>query len=212
MILSFNTLLYNGDYTFDIYPRQVITMPSKYKSIKPIDTLTDNHIVTPASLKYLSGYSDKVKQQVQQMIVDNKLERYISTKYPETHEITSDKTLRHYVMSLKNQYLKKSAPISQIKFDDKIHIINNALGLHTYISRVQGSKLKSKHEIRIGSQFKKAPKAFLTMIVVHELAHLKEKDHNKSFYQLCESMLTDYHQIELDLRIYLTLLELTQKC
>ncbi|WP_317628143.1 YgjP-like metallopeptidase domain-containing protein [Colwellia psychrerythraea] len=28
--------------------------------------------------------------------------------------------------------------------------------------------------------FKKAPEAFLTMIVVHELAHLKEKEHNYS--------------------------------
>ncbi len=79
--------------------------------------------------------------------------------------------------------------------------------LHTYVSRVQGNKLKSKHEIRIGSLFKKAPEEFLAMIVVHELAHLKEKEHNKSFYKLCQSMLTDYHQLELDLRIYLTQVE-----
>jgi len=45
------------------------------------------------------------------------------------------------------------------------------------------------------------------MIVVHELAHLKEKDHNKAFYQLCQHMLPSYHQIELDLRIYLTQLD-----
>lgn len=145
------------------------------------------------------------------MIDDKKLTLYIVRKYPETHEITSDKSLRTYVMSLKNQHLKKSAPLSQIKYDDKIHIINNALGLHTYISRVQGNKLKSKHEIRIGSQFKKAPKALLAMIVVHELAHLKEKEHNKAFYKLCQSMLPDYHQLELDLRIYLTQLELNDE-
>ncbi|MFT6343825.1 MAG: putative metal-dependent hydrolase, partial [Paraglaciecola sp.] len=44
----------------------------------------------------------------------------------------------------------------------------------------QGSKLKSKNEIRIGSMFKRAPLSLLNMIVVHELAHLKEKDHNYS--------------------------------
>jgi len=27
------------------------------------------------------------------------------------------------------------------------------------------------------------------MIVVHELAHLKEKQHNKAFYRLCLNML-----------------------
>ena len=42
------------------------------------------------------------------------------------------------------------------------------------------------------------------MIVVHELAHLKEADHNKAFYQLCQHMLPDYHQREFDLRMYLT--------
>ena len=131
-------------------------------------------------LKYLTAYSAQIQLQVQQMLEQKNLEKYLLNKYPTIHEVTNDKALRGYVMSLKNQYLKKSAPLSQIKYDDKIHIINNALGLHTYVSRVQGNKLKSKHEIRIGSLFKKAPEAFLAMIVVHELAHLKEKDHNYS--------------------------------
>jgi predicted metal-dependent hydrolase len=46
------------------------------------------------------------------------------------------------------------------------------------------------------------------MIVVHELAHLKEAEHNKAFYKLCEYMLPGYHQLEFDLRVYLTWREL----
>lgn len=46
------------------------------------------------------------------------------------------------------------------------------------------------------------------MIVVHELAHLKEKDHNKAFYSLCCHMEPDYHQLEFDTRLYLTHLSL----
>lgn len=159
------------------------------------------------SLKYLSAYSPTVQSQVQQMLAQNTLKAYLLKKYPSTHNITNDKSLRGYVMDIKNQYLKKSSPLSQIKYDDKIHVINNALGLHTYVSRVQGNKLKSKNEIRIGSLFKKTPEAFLSMITVHELAHLKEKDHNKAFYKLCQYMMSDYHQVELDLRIYLTQIE-----
>ncbi len=83
-------------------------------------------------------------------------------------------------------------------------MINDALGLHTFISRVQGSKLKSKNEIRVSSMFKNTPLEFLTMTVVHELAHLKEKNHNKAFYKLCTYIEPNYHQYELDLRIYLT--------
>jgi hypothetical protein len=46
------------------------------------------------------------------------------------------------------------------------------------------------------------------MIAVHELAHLKEKDHDKAFYKLCCWMEPDYHQIEFDVRLYLTQLDL----
>jgi hypothetical protein len=46
------------------------------------------------------------------------------------------------------------------------------------------------------------------MIVVHELAHLKEKDHNRPFYQLCHHMEPAYRQLEFDTRLLLTHLEL----
>ena len=114
------------------------------------------------------------------MLEKNTLSKYLLSKYPQAHDVVNDKALRAFVMELKNQYLKKSSPLSKIQFDDKIHVINNALGLHTFVSRVQGSKLKSKNEIRVATVFKSVPEEFLTMIVVHELAHLKEKDHNYS--------------------------------
>ena len=49
------------------------------------------------------------------------------------------------------------------------------------------------------------------MIVVHELAHLKEKEHDKAFYKLCVSMEPAYHQYEFDLRLYLTHVDLFGK-
>ena len=158
-------------------------------------------------LKYLSHYAIDIQQQVLKLISEDKLKPYLLAQFPSPHSITSDKALRQYTLELKQQFLKKSAPLSQVKYDDKIHIVNNALGLHTYVARVQGNKLKSKNELRIGSVFKKAPEALLNMIVVHELAHLKEKDHNKAFYKLCQHMLPNYHQLELMTRIYLTEIE-----
>jgi len=141
------------------------------------------------------------------MLDERTLSKYLLSKYPLPHNIVNDKALRTFAMDLKKQYLKKSSPLSKVQFDDKIHVINNALGLHSFVSRVQGNKLKSKNEIRIATVFKSAPIEFLEMIVVHELAHLKEKEHNKAFYQLCQHMLPNYHQVELDLRIYLTQLD-----
>src|SRR3546814_7005307 len=70
---------------------------------------------------------------------------------------------------------------------------------HSFPTR-RSSDRKAKKEIRVASLFKAAAPEFLEMIVVHELAHLKEADHNKAFYQLCQYMLADYHQREFDLR------------
>jgi len=160
------------------------------------------------SLKYLKHYSIDLQNQVTQLIESNRLSDHIRKQYPNTHQISNDKALREFTLTIKNQYIKKSDPLSKVIYDNKIHVVNNALGLHSYASRVQGSKLKSKNEIRISSVFKEAPEAFLSMIVVHELAHLKEKEHNKAFYKLCCHMLPNYHQLEFDMRLYLTHLEL----
>ena len=162
-----------------------------------------------STLRYLSSYSQQVKDQALKLIEQNNLSDYLLNKYPTTHQFVNDKSLREYAVSIKNQYIKKSSPLSQVMYDPKIHVINNALGLHTFVSRVQGNKLKSKNEIRISDVFRKSPEAFLKMIVVHELAHLKEKDHNKAFYKLCCHMSNDYHQLEFDMRLYLTQLALS---
>lgn len=73
-----------------------------------------------------------------------------------------------------------------------------------------GRQAESKAEIRVATVFRNAPEPFLRMIVVHELAHLKEKEHNKAFYQLCCHMEPQYHQLEFDTRLWLTQLSLGQ--
>ena len=95
----------------------------------------------------------------------------------------------------------------KVLYDGRLQVMKHALGTHTAVSRVQGSRLKASREIRIATVFRDAPAEFLKMIVVHELAHLKEAEHNKAFYALCTHMTPGYHQLEFDLRLYLTHLE-----
>jgi len=159
------------------------------------------------AINYLVGYPEATQSQVENLIAQNKLSDFLLQKYPTAHTVTNNKALYHYVMDLKNQFLRKSNPLSKVIYDDKLNVLHQALGLHTFVSRVQGGKLKSKNEIRIGTVFKRGPDAFLMMIAVHELAHLKEKQHNKAFYKLCSHMLPDYHQLEFDTRLYLTHLD-----
>jgi UTP pyrophosphatase len=158
-------------------------------------------------MKYLQAYPDNVKHQVKDLLAANGLGVLLLNKYATPHGIRTDRALYDYVMALKNEHLRSSTPLSRVAFDAKLHVVAHALGTHTTISRVQGSQLKSKREIRIATLFKEVPEPFLKMIAVHELAHIKERAHDKAFYKLCEHMQPDYHQLEFDVRLYLTHLE-----
>lgn len=155
------------------------------------------------TLKYIAHYSEHIQSQAAMLISSGSLGDYLDKSYPERHQIQSDKALYHYINDIKNQYMRKSNPLTQVTYNSKLTVLKHALGIHTYQSRVQGSKLKSHNSITVASLFKEAPPEFLRMIVVHELAHFKEQEHNKAFYQLCCHMEPDYHQLELDTRLWL---------
>ncbi len=158
---------------------------------------------------YLSGYPLALAEQVQRLIEQGQLSNMLLQKYPHAHAVRSDNALYDYVLEAKGKYLRNAGQLSKVAFDGKLHVIQHALGTHTSISRIQGTKLRAKREIRIAELFKEMPLEFLRMIVVHELAHIKEREHNKAFYQLCQHMEPDYHQLEFDLRAYLTYLDAT---
>ena len=141
---------------------------------------------------------------MRELIANDKLGELLRKKYSASHTIRNDKALFDYVMTLKNEFLRGADPLSKVAYDSKLQVIKHALGTHTTVSRVQGNKLKAKREIRVATLFKDVPIELLRMIVVHELAHIKEREHDKAFYKLCTYMEPQYHQCELDLRLYLT--------
>jgi predicted metal-dependent hydrolase len=161
----------------------------------------------PRSPNYLAGYPAALVAQVRQLIEQGKLAELLRQKYPQTHDVRTDKALYEYVLAIKNEYMSNVGQLSKVAYDSKLHVMKNALGTHTTVSRVQGGNLKSKREIRIATMFREMPPEFLRMIVVHELAHMKEREHGKAFYQLCMHMEPDYAQLEFDLRAYLTCLD-----
>ena len=158
-------------------------------------------------LKYLAGYPPHLQARAHELIVQGRLGAMLAEKYGQPHAVRSDGQLYAYVQEFKDRHLRKSVPLGKVIYDAKLQVMKHALGTHTTLSRVQGSRLKASREIRIASVFRDAPAEFLKMIVVHELAHLKEAEHSKSFYQLCTHITPDYHQLEFDMRLYLTQLE-----
>lgn len=163
--------------------------------------------IASTHLKFLQGYPDDTLEQVREMQASQRIGTWLARKYPEAHGLRTDRALYDYVQVLKQDYLRGAEPLAKVAYDSKLQVVQHALGTHTTVSRVQGAKLKSKREIRIAALFKDAPSEFLRMIVVHELAHLRERAHDKAFYQLCTYMEPAYHQLEFEVRMYLTHLD-----
>jgi predicted metal-dependent hydrolase len=159
------------------------------------------------SLRYLQAYPDDLQLQVQKISQGPGLGAWLLSRHTQGHGVRTDSALYDYVMALKTEFLRQADPINKVSFDSKLHIIQHALGLHTTTSRIQGSKLKSKRDIKVAALFKDTPMAFLQMIAVHELAHLKVREHDKAFYKLCHHMAPDYAQSEFEMRVYLTHLD-----
>jgi predicted metal-dependent hydrolase len=169
--------------------------------------MTTIAIGSAPALRYLQGYPADTLAQVEKMLQQDRVPDWLLAKYPLAHTVRTDRALFDYVQAIKSEYLRSAEPLNKVAFDAKLHIIKNALGTHTAVSRVQGNKLKAKREIRVATLFKTVPDEFLRMITVHELAHLKEPAHDKAFYKLCAHMEPRYHQLEFEVRVYLTHLE-----
>jgi len=153
---------------------------------------------------YLARYPPALVHQVTTLIEQGRFADAMRKRYPDAHTVRSDNALYDYVQALKAEHLRSAPPLGKVRFDNSLHVIHGALGTHTAISRVQGARLQAKREIRVATLFRATPEAFLRMIVVHELAHLRVREHDKAFYQLCQHMEPDYHQHEFDLRAYLS--------
>jgi UTP pyrophosphatase len=158
-------------------------------------------------LRYLAGYPPAVLAEVQAALAQGRVAPMLQQRYPEAHAVRTDGALYEHVQALKSRFMRQSAPLQKVLYDPRLQLVHQALGTHTAVSRVQGGQLKAKREIRIAALFKEAPAAFLQMIVVHELAHLKEREHGKAFYALCTHMEPGYHRLEFDTRLWLTLRE-----
>ena len=156
---------------------------------------------------YLSAYPEALVQEVRGLIEQGRFAERLLQKYPSAHTVRTARALSDFVTQIKQDFLRNAAPLSRVAYDGSLQIMKQALGMHTGVSRVQGMKLKASREIRVAALFKQMPLEFLRMIAVHELAHFREQEHNKAFYQLCLHIEPEYHQLEFELRAYLTYLD-----
>jgi len=155
------------------------------------------------NLAFLDNYPEKVQTKIRNLIEEDGLKSYLEELYPETHNINTDKALFDYAQEIRKTYMRKAPPVHKVVFDEKNETVYQALGNvdNEHILSDNGHKIKNV--MRVAALFKDAPADLFYMVVVHELAHLKEREHGRSFDRLCHHMDGDYTQHEFDLRLFL---------
>ena len=112
---------------------------------------------------------------------------------------------------------EREACIRQAKacLPERVAYYSERMGLYPTQVRITGARTRfgscsSQGHICFSWRLMQYPPEAIDYVVVHELAHLKEKEHNKAFYQVCCHMEPQYHQLEFDTRLWLTQLSLGQ--
>ncbi len=105
-----------------------------------------------------------------------------------------------------NQFYKKEAVfhITTLinEWSNKMNLSFNKLSFRK--TKRQWGSCSSNNEISINTMVMKLPLAVIEYIVVHELAHIKHKHHQKDFWKLVENYLPDYKIHVKELKNYTT--------
>jgi len=91
-------------------------------------------------LPFLRAYPESLQHQVQDLIAQDQLASWLRTRYPQAHGIRTDGALYSYVLALKNDCMRNADAVSKVSFDSKLHVVHNALGMHSTVSRVRSEE------------------------------------------------------------------------
>src|SRR5665647_635402 len=97
------------------------------------------NLASTETLKYLPGYAPETLAQVAQLIERQRLGEWLQNKYPNAHAVRTDKALFDYIQTLRQSHLRGAEPLAKVAFDSKLHVVQNALGTHTTISRCKAA-------------------------------------------------------------------------
>ena len=90
-------------------------------------------------------------------------------------------------------YVKKAKAILPLKIDQYAERMGvQPAGLTVTSAKTRFGSCSGKNRLSFSWRLMAYPEAAIDYVVVHELAHIRYKDHSRAFYGFIESILPDY--------------------
>ena len=164
--------------------------PQKQKNI-----FADNHIIKDGKQLYLLGYQytvNIIESAVNLVEVDQEsMQLLVHTTYPQNE---------HKTQEIVDKWMKKQSIILFAGLCDRFYpqFAKYKISYPEIKTRKMkarwGSCNYSKKIITFADMLFYAPMPFIEYVVVHEMAHLAEPNHSKSFYNIVEQILPDWKE------------------
>ncbi len=163
-----------------------------FKNTQP-EQITKKEYVSGESFKYL-GKQYRLK--VEETDKDESVKHYQGFIYL----FVKDKKDLNKKKKLLNEWFEKKAAIAFKESLDRIYPIVEKYGMAKPAIQIKlmkarwGSCNRNKKIISLNSELIKAPKYCIDYVVLHELIHFMQKNHNKEFYNFMTSLMPDWRQ------------------
>jgi predicted metal-dependent hydrolase len=116
-----------------------------------------------------------------------------------SHSSSTEQELLEEVLNLfyKQEAIRTITPLVK-KWSDKMKLNPSNIGFRKAKSR--WGSCSSQNSLSFNYYLSKLPLPIVEYVVVHELAHIKEKNHSKNFWALVEEFLPNYRMLVKELR------------
>ncbi len=162
----------------------------------------------PTKLKDNKDFENKLLEKWKILLEKQKKHKFIETKWENFLILFWEKIINPWFFKLnkndqtkilKNLLYEKSIPILD-KYSKLLDKKYDCLVIKDLKSKRWSCSRNQK--IVLNLKLLHLPKHFLEYVIIHEVCHLKEKNHSKNFWKLVEYFLPNYKKIRKELRIY----------
>ncbi|CAA6823510.1 MAG: Putative predicted metal-dependent hydrolase, partial [uncultured Sulfurovum sp.] len=157
-----------------------------------------NAQIETGSLLYYLGERYLVSVEEELGLKKSTLEFVDSTFVIKTHiGITQEEILWHINMFYKKKAMELIEPMVE-EWSAKMELFPTFVGYRK--AKTRWGSCSSRDRVSFSYYLMKLPLSLVEYVVVHELAHIKHKNHSADFWSLVESYLADYKQKEEKIR------------